>query len=303
MSLKEWWAQGFPGGWLVRNLPSKAEYVGLISVRGTEIPHAAGQLSRPAATREAHVPQWRPRATKIKKKKRWVHTKCSSEGKSAYWCGRCYLLPSEHFLFFPARKMVWLCLRNSSESLDLKNVKLLSCVHAQWCLTLCDLMDCSSSGSPNHGVPQARILEYHTVSSSRESSRPRGWSCVSCIGRQILYPEPPGKPQFLGRFSFLLIKSGWKTSVFLWCYFLCGYVYVFWCLFVTMCWKTWASLVAQWWKIHLPVQEIWDLSLSQKDPLKRGMVTHSNILAWKIPWMKELMVYSPWGHKELDIIE
>ena len=70
VSLKEWWARNFPGGWLVRNLPSKAEYVGLISVRGTEIPYAAGQLSLPAATREAHVPQWRPRATKIKKKKK-----------------------------------------------------------------------------------------------------------------------------------------------------------------------------------------------------------------------------------------
>ena len=28
-------------------------------------------------------------------------------------------------------------------------------------------------------------------------------------------------------------------------------------------------------------------SLTQEDPLKEGMATHSRILAWKIPWKKE----------------
>ena len=28
-------------------------------------------------------------------------------------------------------------------------------------------------------------------------------------------------------------------------------------------------------------------SLSQEDPLEEGMVTHSNILAWRIPWTEE----------------
>ena len=45
------------------------------------------------------------------------------------------------------------------------------------------------------GFSQARILEW--VASSRGCSWPRDWtyiSCVSCIGRQILYLEPPGKP-------------------------------------------------------------------------------------------------------------
>ena len=177
-------------------------------------------------------------------------------------------------------------------------------MHAQWCLTLCDPMDCSLSRSPIHWVLQGRILERHAVSSSRGSSQPRDGSCVSCIGRQILYPQPPGKPQFLGRFPFLSIKSGWKKAVFLWCNFVWIYtlsVCVFWCLFVSTYWKTWASLVPQWWKFHLPVQEIWVLSLSQKDPLEKGMATHSNILTWKILWMKELVGYSPWGHKELDM--
>ena len=30
---------------------------------------------------------------------------------------------------------------------------------AQWCSTLCILMDCTSSGSSVHGILQARILE------------------------------------------------------------------------------------------------------------------------------------------------
>ena len=34
------------------------------------------------------------------------------------------------------------------------------------------------------------------------------------------------------------------------------------------------------------------------------MVTHSSILAWEIPWESHsLMVYSPWGSKELDTTE
>ena len=29
------------------------------------------------------------------------------------------------------------------------------------------------------------------------------------------------------------------------------------------------------------------LSLGQEDPLEEGMVTHSSILAWRIPWTEE----------------
>ena len=30
------------------------------------------------------------------------------------------------------------------------------------------------------------------------------------------------------------------------------------------------------------------------------MVTHSSILAWRIPWTEEPVGYSPWGHQESD---
>ena len=34
-------------------------------------------------------------------------------------------------------------------------------------------------------------------------------------------------------------------------------------------------------------QETWVRSLSQVDPLEKGMATHSSILAWRIPWTEE----------------
>ena len=52
---------------------------------------------------------------------------------------------------------------------------------AQFCLTLCDPMDCSPPGSSLHGILQARILEWVAISFSRGSSQPRDWTCVSCI--------------------------------------------------------------------------------------------------------------------------
>ena len=42
--------------------------------------------------------------------------------------------------------------------------------------------------------------------------------------------------------------------------------------------------------IKNPLQETkatWVPSLSQEDPLKEGMATHSSILAWRIPWTEK----------------
>ena len=60
------------------------------------------------------------------------------------------------------------------------------CVCAQLCLALCNPLDCSPPSSSVHGISQARILGYVAISSSRGSSQPRDWTCVSCIGRWIL---------------------------------------------------------------------------------------------------------------------
>ena len=40
-----------------------------------------------------------------------------------------------------------------------------------------------------------------------------------------------------------------------------------------------------------------------EDPLEKKMATHSSTLAWKIPWTRSLVGYSPWGRKELDMTE
>ena len=54
-------------------------------------------------------------------------------------------------------------------------------VKVKSCLTLCDPMDCSLSGSSIRGILQARILEWVAISFSRGSSQPRDWTRVSLI--------------------------------------------------------------------------------------------------------------------------
>ena len=44
-------------------------------------------------------------------------------------------------------------------------------------------------------------------------------------------------------------------------------------------------------------------SLGWEGPLEEGMATHSNILAWRIPWTEELLGYRSWGHKDWDSSE
>ena len=41
-------------------------------------------------------------------------------------------------------------------------------------------------------------------------------------------------------------------------------------------------------------------SLSQDDPLKKEMATHSNIIAWEIPWTEEPDQLQPVGLQESD---
>ena len=50
---------------------------------------------------------------------------------------------------------------------------------------------------------------------------------------------------------------------------------------------SWASLVAQTIKNLPALQETWVHSLGWEIPLEKGIATHSNILAWGIPWTEE----------------
>ena len=57
--------------------------------------------------------------------------------------------------------------------------------------------------------------------------------------------------------------------------------------FIYLAKYTWASQVAQTVKNPPAMPETWFWSLGQEDPLEKGMVTHSSILAWRIPWTEE----------------
>ena len=69
----------------------------------------------------------------------------------------------------------------------------------QSCLTLCNPVDCSLSGSSVHGILQARILEWVAISFSRGSSQPRDGTGSPALQADALPSEPPGKPIFHGR--------------------------------------------------------------------------------------------------------
>ena len=56
----------------------------------------------------------------------------------------------------------------------------------------------------------------------------------------------------------------------------------------------WASLVAQTVKNQPAMQETRVQSVGQEDPLKKGMATHSSILAWRTPWTEK-----SWGLQSL----
>ena len=45
---------------------------------------------------------------------------------------------------------------------------------------------------------------------------------------------------------------------------------------------------------------MWVQSLGQEDPLEKEMATHSNILAWKIPWIEEPGGLQFMGSQESD---
>ena len=52
----------------------------------------------------------------------------------------------------------------------------------------------------------------------------------------------------------------------------------------------------------LPVmQETWVQSLGQRDPLEKGMATHSSILTWKIPQTEEPDMLQSMGLQRVEI--
>ena len=84
-------------------------------------------------------------------------------------------------------------------------VCMLSCFSSVWLLW--DPMDCSLPGSSVHGILQTRILEWVAISSSRGSSPPRDWTCVSYIYVHWQAP-PPGKP-----YDWVMTNGMWAEVI------------------------------------------------------------------------------------------
>ena len=92
----------------------------------------------------------------------------------------------------------------STLSFDMAKLLLFSrqSVSCSWCLTLCDPVDYSPSGSSVHGILQARIPEYVALLFSRGYSWPRSWTWVSCISGRFFTIWATRDAQRRGRQTF-----------------------------------------------------------------------------------------------------
>ena len=89
-----------------------------------------------------------------------------------------------------------------------------ACLHAQSCLTLCDLMHCSTPGSSFYGIFQTRILEWVAISSPGDLSYPgikfTSPASPALAGRSFT-AEPP--KSMCVTFYIFLIFHGIRFSV------------------------------------------------------------------------------------------
>ena len=94
-----------------------------------------------------------------------------------------------------------------------------ACTHArsvtQSCPILWDPKNCSPPGSSVHGILQAKMLEWVAMPSSRGSSQPRNWTCVSCIAGEFFTTWSPRMPYFhglLAQYKFVEELSMWSCQ-------------------------------------------------------------------------------------------
>ena len=79
-------------------------------------------------------------------------------------------------------------------------------------------MDYSPPGSFVHGIPQARILEWVVMPSSRGYSWPRDWTQVSCITGRFFTSEPVDPENYISVLGSIIKfpkKHLWNTWVFI----------------------------------------------------------------------------------------
>ena len=87
------------------------------------------------------------------------------------------------------------------------------CLVTKSCLTLCDSMDYSLPSSSDHGILQARTLEWVAISYSRGFSQPRGRTHNCCLAGGFFTTEPLGA--LINIYSICIISSyGYVQFVF-----------------------------------------------------------------------------------------
>ena len=193
---------------------------------------------------------------------------------------------------------------------------------AQSCPTLSNPMDCSLPGSSIHGIFQARVLEWVAIAFSKRPSSSSVLSAnrvvssaylrllvfllayldsslwISSLAFFMMYSAYKLKKSRVTIYSFdMLLSQFWTSPLAMFsskcCFFLLhtgfsgerwGLVFPSLRIFYSLLWATRASLVAQLIKNLPAMRETWVQSLGCEDPLEKGIVTHSSILVWRIPW-------------------
>ena len=85
----------------------------------------------------------------------------------------------------------------------------------QWCLTLCDSMDCNRPGFSVHGILQAKILEWVDIPFSRDLPDQGTEHRSPALQADSLLSEPPGK--FTGKFlqmpEYICLSISFSVSI------------------------------------------------------------------------------------------
>ena len=120
----------------------------------------------------------------------------------SYHFKKCFLIIKAHiFVIFSIKKIsilqqhdLSIQLSTSQKFSDLLMILISSFYNVsmrakslQSCLTLCNPMDCSLTGSSVHGILQAGIQEWVAISFSSGSSWPRDRTSISCIAGSFLH--------------------------------------------------------------------------------------------------------------------
>ena len=124
----------------------------------------------------------------------WMHIKTSKEGgiKWLFWVILSLMLlrKQETTLSGTEHKCQWLLSREGGRWQNAR-LSLYNCKnHLAHVLSHSVVLNSSDYSPPDfsvHEILQARILEWVAISSSRGSFQPRGQTCISCIGRWVLY--------------------------------------------------------------------------------------------------------------------